>query len=191
MRRPLLYSSLLAGTLLATAAYFTLGFPDIPFLENAYSTIVDLPTIFPYFVPAAIAFAVALTLFLHLSFRAVGHETPLVKGILAALFAAGIVLILTPYDHALLGYWFLHTIAAFTIAGLIVTLGLEFRKVQRPKEKALAWLQRHLPPVMGIGTLGIFLAAGISMLMETYFFILASAWLMVMGLTIREAQQNP
>lgn len=169
--------------------FFIIGFPDVAFLEGAYSTIVNLPDVLPFFIPIAIAFAIGATAFIYFAFLAVDHDKPSVRGLLITAFAAGMILILSPYDKERYWLWLVHTTMGFVIAAVIVFLGMEFGKVDQPREKALGWLRRRLPSLLGIGTAGLFITAGINMLMETYFFVLASFWFVVVGVTVKQAQR--
>ena len=86
------------------------------------------------------------------------------------------------------GNWLIHTALAFILAIFVVVLVYEFATVKRPKAKAIAWLQQYLPHALGTGTLALFIISGINMLMQTYFFILTSIWLLVVSIIVKESK---
>ena len=55
-------------------------------------------------------------------------------------------------------------------------------------EKAISWLTNITPTAMGVGTAGLFIITGINLIMELYFFFLASLWLVLVGITVKKTK---
>lgn len=188
MKYPLLFGIILAAFLSGSAVFFAVGFPSIGFLEEPFSVVTNLPYIHPLFIIGGIMFGIGLAIFIYLAFRSVNHDTTLVRTLIGAGFVSGILMIVTPYNDAQIFFKWAHTILALLLAVLTILLSYEFNKVEKPKEKVLAWIQRYLPSLLGVGTAGLFITSGINMLMETYFFLLASLWLVMVGVTLKRAK---
>lgn len=189
MKHPILFGALFGSTILGATIALALAHPEIPFTEEALSTVVNLPHIYPLFIIGGILFSILLTIFVYFAFTAIGHNTRKVRTILFSILASGIALIISPYnDHQLVFKWS-HTILGFIVMVLVVLLAWEFSKVKRPAEKALSWLTNITPKAMGIGTAGLFIFTGINLIMELYFFTLVCLWLILVGITVKKSKE--
>jgi len=190
MRYPLLFSIALAGLFLVGVLGLVLATPHIAFLDEVVSTLGNIPGIVPYFIAGGVAFAVGAAFFLWKAFAIVGQDTLRARRLILALAVVGVVLVAMPYNKEQLFFRWGHTALGFLAAGLIVLLGLEFDKAEKPAQKGLAWLRAHTPKALGFGTAGLAAATGVSMVMEAYAMVLSLLWLVLVGVSASRAKND-
>lgn len=190
MRYPLLVSVTLAGLFLSGVLALVLTTPHIPFLTEVVSTLGNTPGIAPYFIAGGVAFTLGAALFLWKAFAIIGQDTLWARRLILSLAVVGVVLVAMPYNKEQVWFRWGHTALGFIAAGLIVLLGVEFDKAEKPAQKGLAWLRAHTPKALGFGTAGLVAATGVSMVMEAYAMVLSLLWLVLVGLNASKAKDN-
>ncbi|MBN1175582.1 hypothetical protein JXA48_02980 [Candidatus Woesearchaeota archaeon] len=186
MKYPILFGSLLGGTILTSTIVLATVFPVSSFLEEPLSTIVNIPQIMPYFTVFATLIGIALLLFIYSAFNHFGEPNKETKILIGVAFIIGLMMIWTPYNDKQLLFKIIHTFTGLGLALSMIIIAIKFNKISRISNKSLAWIRSKLPSVMGIETLGIRVISGINLIMEIYFFTLATLWLVLVGITIKE-----
>lgn len=185
MKYPILFGSLLGGIMLIGTLTLAVVFPVHGFLQDPFSTIMNIPNIMPYFTFFGTIFGILLTAFIYSAFREFGKVDLKTKLEIFITSVFGFLMIWTPWNDYQIFFKWLHTISGLLVAVGVLILAIRFNKISGIKDKIIDKIREKIPLVMGIGTLGLWITTGINMLMETYFFFLATVWLIIVGIVIK------
>lgn len=186
MKYPILFGSLLGGIILVSTVVLATAFPVGSFIDEPLSTIVNIPQIMPYFTIFATIIGISLLLFIYSAFKHFGEPDLKTKWIIGLSFLIGLIMIWTPYNDYQITFKIIHTLTGLGLAINMIILAIRFNKISNISNKTLAAIREKIPSIMGLGTLGIMVVSGINLIMELYFFTLATIWLILVGITIKK-----
>lgn len=164
-------------------SYLTLRYIAEPFLETTFSTIGNMPGAYWQFVVGGIvlgtigAFVVAeifkrLDVYQDKYLRILFH--------LSLIFMFGIAVV--PYTHSLPFLRIVHTAIGWVAALNFVLLMMRVRKMKTFSHPWKNKFLKYMPHITGLGTLSLYAATGLNLLMEFFFFGSLLCWILIMGL---------